>query len=308
MASDTVLGLSLGRSSECSALAAACASGQDHEGRPVWAVPLLQRWPVGTPYPDIVNELAQTTSRLDRPVLILDVTGVGQAIADLFRQAQLPVRELLAVTVTAGQSSHRAAWDRWTCARKDLAGVVQSVLQGRRLKVARGLREAAMLMQELATFRMKATAAEGDPLESWREGSHDDLVLAVALALWKAEQGPEPEWNIIHLRRDPLAQGGPAPDVVFPQVRYFRPHASYQPMPEIDGERILACPDFRTQEEAAYFLAVFYRSLGLPGSDFAVELEVEQRHAVEKTAAAFIRQRRLAPAVSGSSAGKETSA
>jgi hypothetical protein len=65
-------------------------------------------------------------------------------------------------------------------------------------------------------------------------------------------------------------------------VRFFPPHLSYQPIPEVHGERVLGCPDFRTQEEAAYFLAVFSRTLSLPTPPVAVELETEQRLAVDR--------------------------
>jgi len=37
------------------------------------------------------------------------------------------------------------------------------------------------------------TAATADLLDAWRDGPHDDLVLAVAVAAWRAERclGPE---------------------------------------------------------------------------------------------------------------------
>ena len=37
-------------------------------------------------------------------------------------------------------------------------------------------------------FRVKVTAARHEVFQSWREGQHDDLVLAVALAAWLGEQ------------------------------------------------------------------------------------------------------------------------
>ena len=45
-----------------------------------------------------------------------------------------------------------------------------------------------MLVQELENFRAKVTAARQETLESWREGRHDDLILAVAVAAWLGEQ------------------------------------------------------------------------------------------------------------------------
>ena len=40
-------------------------------------------------------------------------------------------------------------------------------------------------MRELAQFKVKINISTGhDSYEAWREGDHDDLVLAVALACW----------------------------------------------------------------------------------------------------------------------------
>jgi hypothetical protein len=294
MAPRTLLGLDLGRPHEFTALAAVQDSGLDGEGRTIWALPLLTRWPLGTAYAEIVTAVKRTAEKLPRPVLVVDATGVGEAIVDLFRQATLPVEELVSVTVTAGQGAHKAAWDRWTCPRKDLAGAVQSVLQGRRLKIAKGLREAATLTRELAAFPMKQSSSAEETLDAWRERDQDDLVLAVALAVWLGEFGPPPEMNIVHLRLDrPPLTSALAPRVVFPEVRYFAPHNSYQPMPQIDGELLSGCPDFWTQQEAAYFLLALRHALGLPPPGFTAEVAEDKRAAVEVKVRELIRQRRL---------------
>ena len=44
------------------------------------------------------------------------------------------------------------------------------------------LREVAILIRELETFRVKITEAANETFGAWREGQHDDLLLAVALA------------------------------------------------------------------------------------------------------------------------------
>ncbi len=42
-------------------------------------------------------------------------------------------------------------------------------------------------MRELGTFTVRITEAGNESSEAWREKDHDDLVLAVALACWAAE-------------------------------------------------------------------------------------------------------------------------
>ena len=53
-----------------------------------------------------------------------------------------------------------------------------------KLKIAAALEHGPTLVNEFAEMRMKMTAAGNEQYEAWREGSHDDLVLAVALACW----------------------------------------------------------------------------------------------------------------------------
>jgi hypothetical protein len=302
MAPRTILGLDLGQAQQFSALAAIRESGQDAQGRSVWAVPVLTRWPLGTPYPQIVSGVTDLAGRLDRPALVVDGTAVGRGTVDLFRQADLPVDELLAVTVTAGHQARRLNPDSWVTPKKDLVAAVQSVLQGRRLKIARGLREAATLTRELSTFQLKTTASASEALDGWREGAHDDLVLAVALAVWLGEFGPPPELNVVALCVDrPPGSARPTPAVVYPDVRYFPPYDSFQPVPWIDGAPLRGCPDFKTQEQAAYFIVALHRALGLPPPEFTVELCPDEQSAVDSKLAEFMQRQRLPP-ISGAKA------
>jgi hypothetical protein len=77
---------------------------------------------------------------------------------------------------------------------KDLVGVLQMLLQSRRIRVAETLPEAATLVKDLENFRAKvAPSSTSDMLADWREAPHDDLVLAVSVAAWYAERfGWEP--------------------------------------------------------------------------------------------------------------------
>jgi hypothetical protein len=74
--------------------------------------------------------------------------------------------------------------------KRDLVSVVQVALQNRTLKIAEQLPEAETLSRELQNFTVKITDSANDVYGAWREGTHDDLVLAVALALWTAKKPP----------------------------------------------------------------------------------------------------------------------
>jgi hypothetical protein len=57
------------------------------------------------------------------------------------------------------------------------------------LKIAAALSDAGALQQELKDFQRKVSDA-GSATYNARTGAHDDLVLAVAIALWWATSRP----------------------------------------------------------------------------------------------------------------------
>jgi hypothetical protein len=71
--------------------------------------------------------------------------------------------------------------------RQELAATLQVLLQSRRVRVAPALAESAMLARELAAFQVKVTEAAVKEMDVWREGAHDDLVLAATVAAWLGE-------------------------------------------------------------------------------------------------------------------------
>jgi hypothetical protein len=151
-----------------------------------YAVRHLERLPLGTPYPDVGTHLARLFAGppLAGTVLAVDYTGVGRAVLDLLRRAKIPA-SLRAVTITGGS---KATFDRgWHVPKRELVGTLQVLLQSRRLKVAPTLPAAQTLVQELATFQVKITPAANETFGAWREGAHDDLVLALAIAAWEGE-------------------------------------------------------------------------------------------------------------------------
>lgn len=82
--------------------------------------------------------------------------------------------------------------------KRDLVSTVAVLLEARRLQIADALPDARVLRDELQRFQRTVTRNGGDSYETpWREGKHDDLVLAVALACWYRE------WRAYHLDRAP---------------------------------------------------------------------------------------------------------
>jgi hypothetical protein len=79
---------------------------------------------------------------------------------------------------------------------------LQVLLQSGGLQIAAGMPYGAALVEEMADMRAKVTSAGNTQFGVWREGAHDDLVLAVALACWAARKrypqgryGPAEYWK-----------------------------------------------------------------------------------------------------------------
>ena len=84
--------------------------------------------------------------------------------------------------------------------KRDLISTMQIAAQNDRLKIAQGLKFGPVLAEELQSFKVKIDPRTAhDSYGSWREGEHDDLILATAIALWLAEYRSTPQIGICRL-------------------------------------------------------------------------------------------------------------
>jgi hypothetical protein len=119
--------------------------------------------------------------------LAVDQTGVGRPVVDMLQRSTIDA-SIRAITITGGHKATPNEAGGWLVPKKELVSVLQVMLQARRIKVAPSLPEAATLVRELTTFQVKITPAANEVFGVWREGQHDDLVLAVAIAVWQSER------------------------------------------------------------------------------------------------------------------------
>jgi hypothetical protein len=160
-----------------------------------YTVRLLKRYDAGVPFTEVFADVARLVAADPLPGCTLAVgeTAVGEAVVRLLRQTRPRVR-LQRVVVTTEHLVRYDAAGVWQLPRKDLLGVPQVLLQGRRLKVARELELAGELLKELGSFRRTVAAAGG--IWTWltggevelRQGPSDDVVFAASLALWAGEK------------------------------------------------------------------------------------------------------------------------
>lgn len=148
----------------------------------------LERLPLRTNYVDVVAHISALMRRppLDRcrPQLVLDSTGVGRPIVDLFSRAGLAP---IAVTITSGDSESGVAEGDYRVAKVLLVSRLQAMLHEGTLRIAKELPDARALALELQDFRANISEA-GYTRFGAREGKHDDLVLAVAIGAWLASR------------------------------------------------------------------------------------------------------------------------
>jgi hypothetical protein len=64
---------------------------------------------------------------------------------------------------------------------------LQVLLQRGVLRIAAGLEHGANLVQEMSAMQVKISPSGHEQYAVWREGTHDDLVFAVAIACWNAQ-------------------------------------------------------------------------------------------------------------------------
>ena len=163
----------------------------------------LQRFPIGTKYPVIVEAVKRLfdVPPLDRgrketkATLVIDRTGVGRPVTDMF--AASGVNAIIRpITITGGNAIVPDDMG-WHVPKKELVGVMQMLLSSSKMKILKNLPDAAVLVKELENFRVKVKLNTGNETYSaWREGVHDDIVLAMAIAAWVGEHGNKTFWMV----------------------------------------------------------------------------------------------------------------
>jgi hypothetical protein len=200
---DYYVGLDLGQSQDYTALAVIqrVPTYDQQTGKHSLALHLrhLERFALKTPYTDIADFVRALLTgspftddirdgfrlRKARTELIVDKTGVGVAVTDLLKERRL---NHIAVTITGlGQKVNRHSSREYSVPKQDLVSALEVPFHKGTLKVAKGLEGWLKLREELLNFRRKQnTVTAHISYEHWRESDHDDLVLAAALACWKA--------------------------------------------------------------------------------------------------------------------------
>src|SRR4051794_37230523 len=152
-----------------------------------WQVRHAERVPLGASYPDVVEHIRRLVKRepiAGRCTLVVDATGVGAPVVDLLRRERLGC-PVVPVVITAGETASSDGV-RYRVPKRDLIAGLQVAFQKRRLGLAQGLPMLGELREELRSMRVRVSE---NGSERYAGRVHDDLVLALALAWWKAGSG-----------------------------------------------------------------------------------------------------------------------
>jgi hypothetical protein len=189
------IGLDLGQARDYTALAVLDRTERDGPvDRVTWQrrkevsleVKFLERLELGTSYPAVVERVDRVVQMLsaEAPVeLLVDATGVGRPVVDLLVEANLNCY-LRPVLVTPG-SGEKETGGYLHIGKVDLITGLQVMLQGEELRLSADLEYAPVLLREMTEMRVKMGDRK-EQIGAWREGAHDDLAFALALAAWGA--------------------------------------------------------------------------------------------------------------------------
>lgn len=184
-------GLDLGENNDYTALAVIQITGYDEDGQPLLMVRHLERVK-DMLYPAVVM---MVKNRLIRPPiwlrteLVVDATGPGRGPADMFQVIGLNFKGMI---IHGGEKESeeqtKAGAMYYNVPKKTLVASALIPFQQGRLKITPRLPLAETIKNELRGFRLKQNTKTGHESFSHREGEHDDLVLAVAMASWSAHR------------------------------------------------------------------------------------------------------------------------
>jgi hypothetical protein len=191
-ASSLVIGLDVGMHADHCALVLA---GVWPLAPPTIGIVDVKQFPLGTPLEEVADEVAQAV-RENRAKAVVDSTNNSAFVGMLAARLPQPaVNHLVAAAIT-GALTHaaqptpmliaiggvRSAVRRWTLSKSELVETIAAELGNNSLRIAR-IGDWEVLQQELTTMERNVRAS-GSAFYSSPTGKHDDLVMALSLAVF----------------------------------------------------------------------------------------------------------------------------
>lgn len=158
---------------------------------PERAIVAAYRLRLGLDYSKIADHivgLRENPALLGDPSVGIDLTGLGRPVASLLRERGFS--DFVGVVITSGDNAREVGFDEWRCAKSYLIGSLAAAMSNGALLAAEGLPDGVELRRQLEDYQIEITAS-GHMTANAASGSHDDMVIATALAWFAAEHvGP----------------------------------------------------------------------------------------------------------------------
>jgi hypothetical protein len=155
--------------------------------RESFVVRYLQRFPLGTSYFSIRDRVAEIAGRapfLDACSVVLDATGAGEPVAEIFDEAGIEVTRIVYTAGLAAEQKQRRP-EIWHVPKAVLVQTLDAYQARGAVVVPADIQERAVLVDEMQAFQRK-TGATGRHTYDAKSGAHDDVLNALMLATWYA--------------------------------------------------------------------------------------------------------------------------
>jgi hypothetical protein len=172
---------------------------RDHRGNPKYffQIRALRRWPLRTPYTEVVKQVVRNVTRPDinpAPRVVVDHSGVGTAVLDQVRHALKPYQdvEVWGISITAGDTWKFSGHRTLNVAKTQITSSLAEALGCERVYMcprADGskMENREILERELAAFKIRVSKTGYQSVEAMGS-DHDDCVISIALPLWLGSQ------------------------------------------------------------------------------------------------------------------------
>ena len=165
-----------------------------------WHVRHIRRWPLGTDYTVIVADVGDMFSEPElrhQAVLVMDYSGVGRGVHDMFiesyRAGRLGDRWPVRVTLSGGFATD-ASSQGVSSHKGDVVSKLLAAAQRGRVTIVPELPLAGALESEIRNFILKQNKRTGGLRFEAKGSSHDDMLLALAMAVWHKHNHGEPRF------------------------------------------------------------------------------------------------------------------
>lgn len=143
----------------------------------------------GMSYPDLVDRVVLILRARElghNPMLVMDATGLGQPVLDMFKDRDLGGRRVVGIQLTGGATWTLAGPLQFNVSKTLVVAATQVVLQSERLKIMPDLRLAKVAMDELLAYKVKITLAANE-IYNAKDSDHDDICISLMLPIWFAQ-------------------------------------------------------------------------------------------------------------------------